>query len=229
MKYCIFILSFFLSFQEMFPASIQIVSSESYISIPTTADEIKAYCVFKNISNSIINVKMRYEPISITNGQEVAFCWGPICYPPKDEPFEPSDLITLQPEQSTNPNDFYVSFYPNGLEGKTIVKLILWVDGNPEDSVHWVVTFDAQIGNVNYSVIEPKIVSYIFKDNIPLKIFSQLVENSYNYSIFDSNGKLLINYKLEKDNIELSHLAKGAYTLVLHSEAKAYYIRFIKE
>lgn len=229
MKYFVLILAFLLPVQRIYSESIQIVSSESYISLPTTADEVKAYCVFKNISNSIINVKMRYEPIKITNGQEIAFCWGPICYPPKDEPFEPSDLITLQPEQSTNPNEFYASFNPNGLEGKTSVKFILWVDGNPDDSVHWDVTFDAKIGNVNYSTLEPKIGSFIFKNNIPLSIFSQLIENQNNYSIFDLNGKLLLNHKLDKDNIDLSHLAKGTYILGLHSETNVYYIRFIKE
>lgn len=229
MKYFVLILAFLLSGLRIYSASIQIVSSESYISLPTTADEVKAYCVFKNVSNSIINVKMRYEPSSITNGQEIAFCWGPICYPPKDKPFEPSDLITLQPEQSTNPNEFYTTFYPNGLEGKTSVKFILWVDGNPEDSVHWDITFDAQIGNVNNSILEPKIVSFIFKENIPLSILSQSMENPSNYSIFDLNGKMLLNHKLEKGNIDLTHLVKGTYLLVLHSETRVYYIRFIKE
>lgn len=229
MKYFTLLLALLLSVLRIYSASIQIVSSESYISLPTTSDEVKAYCVFKNVSNSIINVKMRYVPINITNGQEIAFCWGPICYPPKDEPFEPADLITLQPEQSTNPNEFYASFFPNGLEGKTSVKFILWVDGNPEDSVHWDVTFDAQIGNVNYSILGPKIVSFIFKDNITSSFFSQLIENPNNYSIFDLNGNILLNHKLDKDNIDLSHLAKGAYLLVLNSETNVYYLRFIKE
>lgn len=229
MKYFTLLLALLLSVLRIYSASIQIVSSESYISLPTTSDEVKAYCVFKNVSNSIINVKMRFEPINITNGQEISFCWGPICYPPKDEPFEPADLITLQPEQSTNPNEFYATFSPNGLEGKTSVKFILWVDGNPEDSVHWDVTFDAQIGNVNYSLLEPKIVSFIFKDDIPSSFFSQLIGNPNNYLIFDLNGNILLNHKLDKDNIDLSHLAKGAYLLVLSSETNVYYLRFIKE
>lgn len=227
MKLFFAILLIIASYEYAFTSSIQILNADSYNVVPTTADEVKAHCILKNISNSAINIKMRFEPISITNGQEIAFCWGPICYPPKDEPFEPNDVITLQPEQTSSPNEFYVTFYPNGLEGTTKGKFILWVEGNPEDSVHWDVTFVVQIGNVANPISQAKFNSFAFTKTISNSILRSIDENPLRYSIFDIYGQIVSNNFVDGD-IDISLLQNGTYLLVLYSNSKVDYVKFIK-
>lgn len=227
MKYFLLLILSAIPFYQAFSSSIQIVNSDNFILVPTTADEVKAQCIIKNVSNTTINVKMRYEPISITNGQEVAFCWGPICYPPKDQPFEPIDIITLEPGQVSTPNDFYATFYPNGLDGSTVVKFIIWVDGNLTDSVHWDVTFVVQIGKVENLFSNIKINSFFFAETIPNLFITNLVDDPISYSIFDFMGKNISNNKLNGD-IDLSQLSDGTYILGISSNSKKYYIKFIK-
>lgn len=213
-----------------FAASLQIVASDNYINVSPTADEIKAHCIFKNISDSTVHVKLIYEPISIASGQEIAFCWGPICYPPMDSHFEPKDAMQLAPGEISGENEFYLTFYPNGNEGTSTVDFTIYVVGNPDDSIHYTVTFDSKVSSVadagNVLKYEPR----TFLDKIPIE--NLFAGTRYNrIQIFNQLGeRVLESTMVLPSEIEISNFPKGIYYLVLFDNYKvAVRIVFLKE
>lgn len=201
-------------------ASLKIVSADNYVNVSPTADEIKAHCLFKNISDSNVQVKLIYEPISIASGQEIAFCWGPICYPPMDFRFEPKDAMQLAPGETSKENEFYLTFYPNGIEGKSTVDFTIYVVGNPDDSIHYTVTFDSRVSSVvnaeNTTNYEPQ----VFSDKI---LIEELFGKSrYNHiQIFNQLGeKLWESRDILPSEIEISAFPKGTYCLLLFDDSR---------
>jgi hypothetical protein len=197
-----------------FSASLQIVFSDNYINVSPTADEIKAHCIFKNISDSTIQVKLIYEPISIASGQEIAFCWGPICYPPMNSHFEPKDVMQLAPGEMSKENEFYLTYYPNGTEGTSTVDFTIYVVGNPEDSIHYTVTFDSRVSSVADAGNVKDYVSRVVSDKISIE---NLFGKRYNrIQIFNQLGvKLWERAGALPSEIEVSNFPKGVYCLVL--------------
>jgi len=124
------------SFLPSMGKSIEIVYGDFSVSTSPTSDEIKAHCVFKNVSDKEIKVKLYINLLEATEGLDVSFCWGPICYPPLsvNSPMEPLDAITLQPGEISRENEFYLTFSPNGYEGEALVQAVLYVQDSPDDS-----------------------------------------------------------------------------------------------
>lgn len=198
-----------------FSASLQIVSSDNYINVSPNADEIKAHCIFKNISDSTIQVKLIYEPISIASGQEIAFCWGPLCYPPMNSHFEPKDAMQLAPGEISKENEFYLTFYPNGNEGTSTVDFTIYVVGNPDDSIHYTVTFDSKVSSVANAGNVLKYEPQIFSNKIPIE--NLFAGTRYNrIQIFNQLGiRLLESAMVLPSEIEISSFPKGIYCLIL--------------
>ncbi len=121
-----------------FAKSLEIVRGDFFVTTTPNTDEIKAHCIFKNISDKEINVKLNIKLIEASDNLEVSFCWGPICYPPLEinDLREPLDVITLQPGQISGENEFYISFYPNGNVGRAIVEAVIFDRDNPSDSLN---------------------------------------------------------------------------------------------
>lgn len=212
-----------------FSASLQIVFSDNYVNVPPNTDEIKAHCIFKNISDSTVQVKLIYEPIAIASGHEIAFCWGPICYPPMVSHFEPKDTMQLAPGEISKENEFYLTFYPNGNEGKSTVDFTIYVVDNPADSIHYTVTFDSRVSSMadaeNVLKYEPR----VFSDKISTEgLFGK---NHYNrIQIFNQLGIRLWESTDLLSEIEISSFPKGSYCLVVSNNLNVIIrMMFLKE
>ncbi len=212
-----------------FASSLQIVSSDNYVSVEPTADDVKAHCIFKNVSDTTVEVKLIFEPTTIAEGQEVSFCWGPICYPPMDSRFEPKDAMQLAPGEISKDNEFYLTFYPNGNEGKTTVAFTFYVAGNPDDSIHYTVTFESKyLSAEEYE----NVVNYkpqVFSDKIPvLDFFGKSPPERI--QIFNQLGKSMLESSVAPLEIEISSFSRGIYCLVMtYSAGVATKILFLKE
>ncbi|MCX7908102.1 MAG: hypothetical protein N2560_01090 [Ignavibacteria bacterium] len=195
----------------LFAKSIEIVSGEFQVNTSPNIDEVKAHCVFKNVSQQEISVKLKIKLIQATEGLDVAFCWGPVCYPPLTlgEFREPSDAISLLPGQTSGPNEFYLTFSPNGYQGEAIVEAILYVKDNPEDSLNLVFRLSTVLG-VPHSKFDSQILAVsVTGDYFTLEKFGFTPGTIFVYTI---DGKLLYkSFIFELLNI--SSFPKGLYLI----------------
>ncbi len=212
MKRLVFLLLFFflLSFKS-FTKSIEIVNCDYEVFTSPNSDDVKAYCVFKNISDKEINVKLSVKLVEATEGFDVSFCWGKLCFPPMsvNEIWEPSESLILQPGETTGQNDFYLTFLPNGLVGSAIVEATLYNKDIPEDSIQ-----------LNFRLISSvSTVSELVEKDIPLISSAEFVNlASLGYSpgvasLYSLNA-ILVNQIAFSDKIDISTLPNGIYLVV---------------
>lgn len=191
--------------------SIEIVSADYLVSVSPNSDEAKAHCVFKNISDKTIDVKLYINLLEASEGLDVSFCWGPICYPPLsvNSPRQPNDVVTLQPGQVSGDNEFYLTFSPNGYEGEAIVEAVLFVATDPEDSLHITFRLSSLLGIVDVAFINP--LNFIaIHNSLDLEVlgFSEgLLE------LYSIDGSLLQSFDFVPKK-DISTLPKGIYLIV---------------
>lgn len=207
----LFLLFLFVCF-ETFSKSIEIVYGDFEVSVSPNSDEVKAHCVFKNISSDEIKVKLKLLLAEATEGLDVSFCWGPICYPPMavNELWEPDDVITLKPGEICGSNEFYLTFSPNGYEGVAIVNAVLYVADNPEDSVHISFRLSSTISSVTEMFNIPHFNLISINKAVDLSKFGFTPNPIYIYSI---KGKFLHSQVYNSGSIELSFLPNGIYMI----------------
>lgn len=201
----------------LFSKSIEIVNGDFLVTTSPNTDEIKAHCVFKNVSDQTIDVKLTINLLEATEGLDVAFCWGPICYPPLavNVPRNPNDVITLPPGAISGENEFYLTFSPNGYEGTAVVEAILYVASNPEDSLHLTFKLTTVLG-VEEPSLNPPFECIIVDSKVELEKFGL---NNKTVEIYSLNGSLIS--KSECINLlDVSFLPKGLYLLTQNETRK---------
>ncbi|MGB9770923.1 MAG: hypothetical protein ACPLX7_02975 [Candidatus Kapaibacteriota bacterium] len=206
----ILLLILFLMGNALFSKSIEIVSGEFLVSTTPNIDEVKAHCVFKNVSNQTIEVKLYINLVQVSEGLDVSFCWGPICYPPMsvNSPREPLDVIKLEPGESSGENEFYLTFSPNGYSGEAIVEAVLFVANNPEDSLHLTFRLSSVLGIVDLSFRQS--FKCISVENI-LDLEQSGFKNG-SIDIYSINGTLVQSVAFSS-KLDLSFLPRGIYLI----------------
>jgi len=183
---------FFISPFLMKAGSIELVSIDSLVSVTPYVSEAKAKCIFKNASSETKNIKLRVTLTKISEGLEVSFCWGPICYPPltENEPFNPYDVITLAPGETSGSNEFYFTFTPNGYEGEAVVEALLYDRDNPLDSLLLTFRFVSYTLSVEIPKQINEFTSIIINDLADLEKFGFNLEKT---KIYDITGTLVLS------------------------------------
>lgn len=208
--FIVFLIGFSLTFVA-FSKSFEIVRGDFLVTTTPNTDEIKAHCVFKNTSDKEINIKLNIWLVEASDNLEVSFCWGPLCYPPLEinELREPMDIITLQPGQISGDNEFYITFLPNGSEGRAIVEAVLFDRDDPADSLH--LTFQLvsslNVDDLQYLVSFNRILA---SGNLELEKFGFKSEPIY---IFSIDGSLTHTIWVPSQ-FNFSTLPNGIYLLV---------------
>lgn len=80
-----------------------------------------------NISDENINIKMRLDEMTNTNGQNVQFCFGELCFFSVSEgSMVPTNAsgVTLEPGETNNPNDHFWNNNP-GIDGTSAVEYVI--------------------------------------------------------------------------------------------------------
>ncbi len=94
--------------------------------------------------------------------------------------------------------------------------------------------------NTTHNIVEGSTLSIVDETLIDVSIYPNPVENELNIktsgdlinkiaTVFDINGKKVLNHKLESNIINVSHLEAGIYFLRLESEGKVMKRKFIKK
>lgn len=195
----------------LYPKSIEIVTADFFVSASPNADEVKAHCIFKNISDQTIDVKLTITLVEASEGLDVSYCWGPICYPPMtvNSPRQPNDVIRLEPGQVSGPNEFYLTFAPNGYQGEALVEAVLYVASNPEDSLHIAFRLSSVLG-VDENLPISKL-NFIAEQNT-LDLL-QLGFTDGTIAIYSVNGSLLQSFRFVP-KLDIAFLPKGVYLII---------------
>ncbi len=203
--------------------TIEIVSIDSVLMVSPYISEAKAKCIFKNASNETKSFKLKVVATKIDEGLDLSFCWGPICYPPlsENDPFEPSDLITLAPGEISGPNEFYFTFVPNGYFGEAVAVAVLFDNANPTDSLLLTFRFVSQtlgVDELNHASYRKAIIL----DNLDeLENFGFELSKT---TIFDLFGKIIVD-KNTFLKIRDFTLQSGIYLALQNSQKSIIFIK----
>ena len=219
----IFVLYFFSAF-ILQAGSIEIVSIDSLVSVAPHVSETKAKCIFKNASTETKSIKLRVTATKISEGLEVSFCWGPICYPPltENEPFHPVDVITLSAGETSGDNEFYFTFIPNGYEGEAVIEALLYDRDNPSDSLLLTFRFVSYTLGVEFAEKSFTFSSVIINQLYDLENFGFDLQRT---QIFDISGALVFNPRHLPSN-DYSLIRNKPYLAIQFSPRKIVLFRF---
>ncbi|MCX7880120.1 MAG: hypothetical protein N2517_05620 [Ignavibacteria bacterium] len=212
----------------LYSSSITLISADTLLFTHPTAEDVKAYCSFKNTSEQKISVKLKLKLLEITDGLEILYCWGPLCRPSPTlgQVDEPDESIPLQPGEISNPSDFYFTFNPYGQVGKARLEAIIYNVDNPFDSLRLEFTFTSSFPN---NVSEHN--NTLFRDNRffilgDADYLINLLCSLDNYEIYNYKGmNISMVNKLETNTI--STLPNGLYLILAQKEKALYKILYL--
>ena len=95
-----------------------------------------------NNSATAIDVLVKKVEIDLVPGSTNTFCWG-LCFPPNT--IVSPDPITID-AGTTNTEDFSGHYYPNGFDGVSIIRYVMFNQADPNDSVCFNALFDVVVG-----------------------------------------------------------------------------------
>ncbi len=80
---------------------------------------LKAEIFFRNNTTEEVAVFIKKTEAYIMDGTNNTFCWDGVCYPPNV--YEVEEPIILGPDETSTEDDFYTQYFPNGIEGESII------------------------------------------------------------------------------------------------------------
>ncbi len=112
-------------------------------------DYLKAEVFFRNDMEEEVEVYMKKTEVDILDGTTNIFCWDGSCYPP--DVYESPEPILLGPDETSTDDDFYAQYFPNGLEGESVIDYEFF---SKDDS------FKAVVVTVVYTTEAPNFVAF---------------------------------------------------------------------
>lgn len=124
-------------------------AESTVISGSSSAFDIGFYNTLTNTGDTEITFRCRMEMVDLLDGHEATFCWGVgdngTCYPPQSDDFtsDPGRDVTLQPGESISTPEFLCYLYPNGINGESTVRYVVYEVGDEENSQSVEITINA--------------------------------------------------------------------------------------
>jgi hypothetical protein len=110
-----------------------------------TDDEIVVEVNISNTTSDSIPVKCKKVELNMVPGTFSLFCWG-LCFAPNV--FESPDPLYIH-ANSTDTNNFSGHYLPSGFPGLSTIRYVFFDERNPNDSVCFVVNFQAYPLGIN--------------------------------------------------------------------------------
>jgi hypothetical protein len=125
---------------------------------------IKAQIYLHNDSDTRISVLARKIEVEILEDTDNTFCWNGLCFPPNV--YEATEVLMINPGETTEANDFYGEYYPMGQEGITIIEYELFDADKRFETVKTTVVYDTTRDSYDAPVITFNIA--VDADDIPV-------------------------------------------------------------
>lgn len=191
-----------------------------------------------NVSDENINIKMRLDEMTNTNGQNVQFCFGELCFFAVTEgnmvPTNASG-VTLQPGQSNNPNDHFWNNNPGIDENSAVEYVITFVkvddEGNViDDLLTFTYRYQSILSNSDFTALE----------NMGITLTQTMVKNQMEVNsqhagtinIYGLNGQLVKTAALSNgmQSVDVSGLSAAIYIVKFTTDNnKSHQVRIVKQ
>lgn len=181
-----------------------------------SSEVIKVGINITNSSDADINIRLKKQETDVVNGTVNSFCIGS-CYMP--ETYESNEDFFLLAGETTERDEVYFEFFPEGHSGESTIYYEFWDNDNPDDKVS--VT-------VNYSIVTTSVQSKFNETTLnayPNPVSGSTVSINYNFAFAPNNAKLLVHNILgvEMKTINLQQSA-GRLTLDIDDLPKGIYL-----
>ncbi len=169
----------------------EIVSNDTvYISGTFSDDLIELHVKVQNLTDKEIEVKVRKSEVSLVDGSVNTFCWGGSCFMPS---VYTSPVSTKISANGTDLNSFAGDYYPEGIQGTSIITYTFFNVHNEEDSVMVTAFYQAGASGIeDFTLQKEKLRIYPnpVVDQVNIE-FSALPENPYSVRLLNLNGQLI--------------------------------------
>ncbi len=108
-------------------------------------DVLKAEVFLFNDTDEEIQVYMKKIEIDILEGTTNIFCWSGSCFPPNV--YESPEPLILGPDETSSDDDFYAEYFPNGMEGTTIIDYEFFCEDDSFEAVVVTVVYTTEAPN----------------------------------------------------------------------------------
>ncbi len=172
-----------------------VVSNDTVYMMGEITDELlELHIKVQNLTDKEIEVKVKKREISLVKESVNTFCWGGSCFMPT---VKVSPVSTKISANDTDFNSFAGDYYPEGMEGSSIISYTFFNVQNEEDSV--MVTAFYQVGatgieNLKFQKNQLRIYPNPIVDQVNIE-FSALPEYPYSVRLVSLNGQLLREWK----------------------------------
>lgn len=112
---------------------------------------IKAQIFLHNASEDKMFLLARKIEVEILEDTDNTFCWNGLCFPPFI--YESTEVLTLNPGETTEPDDFYGEYYPNGQVGITIIEYEFFDADKRFETVKTTVVYDTTVDHHDAPVL----------------------------------------------------------------------------
>ncbi len=128
-----------------------ITADTLYIKANAEEQIIKAQIFLHNASEDKMFLLARKIEVEILEDTDNTFCWNGLCFPPFI--YESTEVLTLNPGETTEPDDFYGEYYPNGQAGITIIEYEFFDAGKRFEAVKTTVIYDTTVDHYDAPVL----------------------------------------------------------------------------
>ncbi len=112
---------------------------------------IKAQIFLHNASEDKMFLLARKIEVEILEDTDNTFCWNGSCFPPFV--YEATEVMMLNPGETTEPDDFYGEYYPSGQVGITIIEYEFFDAGKRFETVKTTVVYDTTVDHYDAPVL----------------------------------------------------------------------------
>ena len=181
-----------------------------------SSEVIKVGVCITNSSDADINIRLKKQEIDVVNGTVNSFCIGS-CYMPGT--YESNEDFFLLAGATTERDEVYFEFFPEGHSGESTIYYEFWDNDNPDDKVS--VT-------VNYSILATSVQSRFNETTLnayPNPVTGSTVSINYDFVSVPNNAKLILHNILgvEVKTINLQQSA-GKLTIDIDNFPKGIYL-----
>lgn len=217
-KYLLIVIALFFLFSSVDSKaqSLELIDYDEQVTFSPDDFEGKNYAVVKNTTLGTINIKVKIDVVSLSQGHLFAVCMGGefgTCYPPTNKSWDCPLGYPLGAGEDTGDSYFVGYVYPSGNAGVTILKFTFYVDGNPSDNVSFTTTFNVGTDVKDELLSDIKISPNPASDYLNI-YFGNDFDTDYSVDIIDITGKSVRNMQMNtvtNGQIDISGLNNGTY------------------
>jgi hypothetical protein len=213
----LFVIALTFFFFELKSQSLELITSDKKVFEKPDAGYVNAYATFKNLTNGDLNLQVICEPLTLSSGHSVAFCFGDqsnggICYPPSFGKTISTNKYILKAGSTSKKAEFNGQLFFDK-EGISTARYTIFNSKDGNDKVTFDVTFVISVlGGVGEEAIEKTLISIVnSQNNLTLNVPEYLIGKAF--SLFDSNGNFISSNIISNNqtNVLISNYSNGIY------------------